>query len=487
MAIFAVAAILTVLAIFAVAAVTTIASIAAVLAILTVTTVTAIATVAAILAILAVLTVYAILAVLTVLAVFARNNRSIGSGRFGGFLRGRLFSGSFFCGGRLFGGRFFCGGLLGGGLFCGLGRGGLLRGSILRSRSLGSGLLRRRLLGRVLLGRLVLGLLAVEHIGAQLAGWGVHGSEIGGCGGDVIQGVFDALLLVLAQLQVASNAGTRNQASDGNGCIEELEDDSGALAKGAVGELEQAGDGLLSAIRVVHINVGIGVIDTADGHALGAGEIPGHGFVLLAFLDQLGNTVPGLAGNLVNEIGRNQVTDNRDDFPDGLEDLFATIVEGLSQGELEVKHVAFLVRGISYLTDELVLLLILDHLDIDVAVGGLGLCKFLEGGRLCRLLRSRSLGGLFRAVYGVRGDGVGGVFFRVEFFHRLIAGVVFLQQVAVLIEFDAVEANGIVGGLFLNEGGVVGGDGARNDGNRREGGYGHCAAIRREVRRAPMV
>ena len=112
---------------------------------------------------------------------------------------------------------------------------------------------------------------------------------------------------------------------------------------------------------------------------------------------------------------------------------------------------------------------------MNVAVGGLSLCEFLEGGWLCRLLRSRSLGGLLRAVYGVRGDGLGGVFFCVEFFHRLIAGVVFLQQVAVLIEFDAVEAYGIVGGLFLDKGSVVGGDGARHNSDGREGGYGHCA------------
>ena len=223
---------------------------------------------------------------------------------------------------------------------CGLGRGGLFRGSFfgcwcLRSGFLGcwclrSGFLGGRFLGRIDLSRLILGLLAVEHIGAQLAGRSVNGRQIGSCGGDIVQGVLDALLLILAQLQVASDVRTWNQAGDGNGCIKELQDNLGSLAKGTVCELEQAGYGLLCGIRVIHINIGIGIIDTSDGHALGTGKVPGNGLVLLAFLDQLGNAVPGLTGNLIDEIGRNQVTDYRDDFPDGLDNLLAAIVEGLS-------------------------------------------------------------------------------------------------------------------------------------------------------------
>ena len=88
-------AVLTVDAIAAVTSVTSVSPIVAVLAILTITTITTITTVAAILAIL---TIYAVLAVLSVLAW---NNCGFGSGRFGGFLRGRLFGGRFFCRGLL--------------------------------------------------------------------------------------------------------------------------------------------------------------------------------------------------------------------------------------------------------------------------------------------------------------------------------------------------------------------------------------------------
>ncbi len=52
--------------------------------------------------------------------------------------------------------------------------------------------------------------------------------------------------------------------------------------------------------------------------------------------------------------------------------------------------------------------------------------------------------------------------FRIEFFHRLIAGVVFLQQVAVFIELLRLTVSSVV--FFLDEDGVVGGDGAGYDG-----------------------
>ena len=89
--------------------------------------------------------------------------------------------------------------------------------------------------------------------------------------------------------------------------------------------------------------------------------------------------------------------------------------------------------------------------------------------------RGRSLGGFLSTIYSIWGDGIGGIVFRVEFFHRLITGVVFLEQVAFFIEFDAIEAYGIVGGLLSEEGSVLGSDGGRNNGNGREGDYGHCA------------
>ena len=242
--------------------------------------------------------------------------------------------------------------------------------------------------------------------------------------------------------------------------IENLEDYRHTFTKGTIGELDEVRNGLLCCIRVLEINLRVCVVNPSDRHALCASQIPRYGLIRFALTNELLNLFPRDGPDLLDEICRNKVPYYRDNLPNGLQELIATVVERLGKVELAFQQLSFLARGIRDFTHQLAVLFHSRH--SHVGRRGFGGLQLVESG-------------WFRIVSAVEAEIVG-TGFPLDLIESVVTGIVGIDEVAVFVKDGAIDVHLVRPGLLMNKGGVfkrLHCKCLRCNDDGRESGYGH--------------